>query len=235
MAASRGVQDCDKQAENAAAAAMATEKEGQQRNAAQPDSAAEAVAQAPGSGNARDEEAATGVPRRHQVLARTLMKAFQSADTASMTLSERSRMICGCPETPVRSLLRRSRQRQAAGDGAATTEPSRQMIVLRGLVALAAFLAAASVLLSAMFLIQSLRSEHTRQIQKVAITPPVPVQAPVPYMPNAPEANAEPVPEKRHKRRRSRRKRFHPALRTPASNARQHEDEGTDAEDTSLA
>ncbi|XP_037505050.1 uncharacterized protein LOC119381154 [Rhipicephalus sanguineus] len=237
MAASRGLQDkidaFEKKAENAA---MAAENDGQQRAGAQPDSAAEVVAPASGSGNTADEPAATDVPRRHQLLARTLMKAFKSADKTSMGITTRSRIICGCPETPERGLLRRSRLRQAAGDGAATTQPSRQMIVLRGLVALAAFLAAASFLLSAMFLAQSLRSERTRQMQKVVVAPPAPKQAPVAYMPPVQEANAEAVHEKRHKRRHSRRRRLPPVeLRAPASGTRQHEDDVIDAEDPSIA
>ncbi|KAL1415133.1 hypothetical protein MTO96_006924 [Rhipicephalus appendiculatus] len=191
---------------------------------------------APGSANTADEPATTDVPRRHQLLARTLMKAFKYTDKTPMGITTRSRIICGCPETPERGLLRRSRLRQAAGDGAATTQPSRQMIVLRGLVALAAFLAAASFLLSAMFLAQSLRSERTRQMQRVVVAPPAPKEAPLAYIPPAQESNAEAVHEKRHKRRRSRRRRLPPAgPRTPASGPRQREDEATDADDPSIA
>ncbi|XP_054933909.1 uncharacterized protein [Dermacentor andersoni] len=239
MATARGLQDkidaFEKQAVNAAAT-MTPENDGQQRSVAPPDSAAHAGAQAPSSGNAASGEAATDVPRRHQLLARTLIKAFKSTDKTRVGIPTRSRIICGCPETPPRGMLRRSRQRQATGDGAAAAQPPRQMMVLRGLVALAAFLAAASFLLSAMFLAQSLRSEHTRHLQKVAVASPVPMQAPVPYVPPAQEASAEAVHEKRHKRRRGRRRRLPPELREPVPGARHHEDnEATDAEDASLA
>ncbi|XP_049527720.1 uncharacterized protein LOC125947313 [Dermacentor silvarum] len=166
----------------------------------------------------------------------TLMKAFKTPDKTRVGIPTRSRIICGCPVSPPRRILRRSRQWSVVGGGAATAQPPRQMIVLRGLVALAAFLAAASFLLSAMFLAQSLRSEHTRHLQKVAVAPPVPMQAPVPYMPPAQEANAEAVHEKRHKRRRSRRRRLPPELRGPVPGARQREDnEAGDAEEASLA
>ncbi|KAH8018319.1 hypothetical protein HPB51_002767 [Rhipicephalus microplus] len=194
MAASRGLQDkIDAFEKKAGNTIMSAENGGQQLAGAQPDSAAEAVAPAPGSASTADGPAATNVSRRHQVLARTLIKAFKSADKTPMGITTRSRLICGCPMTPERGFLRgscthsRSRLQPAAGDGAATPQPSRQMIVLRGLVALAAFLAAASFLLSAMFLAQSLRSERTRLMQKLEIPPPDPKQAPVAYMPPAQE------------------------------------------------
>ncbi|XP_075737456.1 uncharacterized protein LOC142777038 [Rhipicephalus microplus] len=236
MAASRGLQDkIDAFEKKAGNTIMSADNGGQQLAGAQPDSAAEAVAPAPGSASTADGPAATNVSRRHQVLARTLIKAFKSADKTPMGITTRSRLICGCPMTPERGFLRRSRLQQAAGDGAATPQPSRQMIVLRGLVALAAFLAAASFLLSAMFLAQSLRSERTRLMQKLEIPPPDPKQAPVAYMPPAQETNAEPVHVKRHKRRHSRRRRLPLAEPgTPASGPRRREDEATDAEDPSV-
>ncbi|KAL3170067.1 hypothetical protein MRX96_015139 [Rhipicephalus microplus] len=164
MAASRGLQDkIDAFEKKAGNTIMSADNGGQQLAGAQPDSAAEAVAPAPGSASTADGPAATNVSRRHQLLARTLIKAFKSADKTPMGITTRSRLICGCPMTPERGFLRYvslsnshsvdciclqtevARTVAAGCNRPRETEPpprSRlgQMIVLRGLVALAAFL-----------------------------------------------------------------------------------------------